>query len=125
MTMRRWVDWVNVILGLWLISSPWLLAAVVSNTPADWNAWSVGAALVTFAFFAMHKSAVWRDAVGLTLGAWLIASPWILGFASAPSAAANAVILGILVVGYAIWAMRVDMTSAELPHSRAYRPKLT
>ena len=101
----------NVILGLWLIASPWLLAVAASDTSADWNAWGVGAAIVAFAFFAMYRSAVWCDAVGLTLGAWLIASPWMLGFASDPSVAANAVVLGTLVIGYAIWAMRIDAIS--------------
>ena len=113
MTMRRWVDWVNVGLGVWLIALPWLLTATVGDTPADWSSWSVGAAIVTVAFFAMYKSAVWGDAVGVTLGLWLIASPWMLGFASASAPAANAVIIGILVICYALWAMRIDMTSVD------------
>ena len=97
MTMRRWVDWVNVGLGVWLIASPWLLTAAAADTAADWSAWSVGVAIVTVAFFAMYKSAVWGDALGVMLGVWLIASPWMLGFASASALAANGVVLGMLV----------------------------
>lgn len=114
MTMRRWVDWVNVGLGVWLIVSPWLLTAAAGYTPADWSSWSVGAAIVTVAFFAMYKSAVWGDAVGVMLGAWLIASPWLLGFASASASAANAVIIGMLVICYALWAMRIDMIARDV-----------
>jgi hypothetical protein len=68
---------------------------------------------VTLALFAMFKPAVWGDAVGVVLGTWLIASPWILGFGSVSAAAANTVIIGLLVISYALWAMRIDITSGD------------
>lgn len=117
MTMRRWVDWVSVLLGGWLIASPWLLTTTAGDRHANWSSWSVGAAIVTVAFFAMYKPAVWCGAVGAMLGAWLIASPWMLGFAGASAAATNAVIIGLLVIGYALWAMRIDAGSRR-SHSR-------
>ena len=63
MTTRRWVDWVNVILGMWLIASPWLLTVAAGDRPAGRSSWSVGVGIVTLAFFAMYKPAVWGDAV--------------------------------------------------------------
>lgn len=111
MTMRRWVDWVNVIIGVWLFASPWLLTVVAGAEPAAWSSWSVGAGIVTLALFSMYKPAVWRDTVGIILGAWLMASPWLLGFDSARAAALNAVVVGLLVIGYALWAMHIDTTS--------------
>jgi SPW repeat len=111
MTTRRWVDWVNVMLGVWLIASPWLLTVAAGDRPAAWSAWSVGAGIVTLAIFAMRKPAIWGDALGVMLGAWLMGSPWMLELASASVAAANAVIIGLLVIGYALWAMRIDITS--------------
>jgi hypothetical protein len=119
MTTRRWVDWVNVILGVWLIASPWLLTVAVGDRPAGWSSWSVGAGIVTLAFFAMYKPAVWGDAVGVMFGTWLIASPWMFGFASASAAATNAVIIGLLVIAYALWAMRIDITSGVAGHAPA------
>lgn len=124
MTMRGWVDWVNVGLGVWLIASPWLITAAAGDTAADWSSWIVGAAVVTVAFFAMYKSAIWGDAVGVMLGAWLIASPWMLGFASASAPAANAVIIGMLVICYALWAMRIDTTSGDGATYEAYQRRL-
>lgn len=121
MTMRRWVDWVNVGLGVWLIASPWLLTAAAADTAADRSSWCVGAVIVTVAFSAMYKFAVWGDAVGVMLGAWSIASPWMLGFASASASAANAVIIGMLVICYALWAMRIDMTSRDGAAYEAYQ----
>lgn len=113
MTTRRWVDWVNVILGVWLIASPWLLTSTAGGEPNAWSSWGVGAGIVTLAVFAMYKPAVWGDSVGIILGAWLMASPWLLGFNSDPVAATNAVVIGALVIGYALWAMRIDITSQD------------
>jgi hypothetical protein len=123
MTMRRWVDWINVILGVWLIASPWLLTVAARDTPAAWSLWSAGASIVTIAFFAMYKPAIWGDAVGVMLGAWLMASPWMLGFASASAATTNAVIIGLLVMGYAVWAMRIDITSAHAAAHGVHQPR--
>lgn len=113
MTTRRWVDWVNVIFGVWLIASPWLLTVAGDDQPGAWNSWIVGAGIVSLAFFAMYKPAVWGDTIGILLGAWLLVSPWMLGLAAAPAVAMNAVIIGVLVICYALWAMRIDVTSAE------------
>lgn len=124
MTTRRWVGWVNVILGGWLSASPWLFTVTASDGPAAWSSWGVGAGIVTLALFAIYKPAIWGDAAGVLFGAWLIASPWMLGFASASAAAANAVIIGLLVIGYALWAMRIDIISGDGAAYDAYQPQL-
>jgi len=113
MTTRRWVDWVNVMFGVWLIASPWFLTVAGDDEPGAWSAWIVGTGIVSLAFFAMYKPAVWGDAIGIMAGAWLLASPWMLGFAAAPAAAMNAVIIGVLVICYALWAMRIDITFGD------------
>jgi len=82
-------------------------------TMLAWSAWIVGTGIVSLAFFAMYKPAVWGDAIGIMAGAWLLASPWMLGFAAAPAAAMNAVIIGVLVICYALWAMRIDITFGD------------
>ena len=100
-------------LGVWLLTSPWLLSMAAGNTPAARSAWGVGTAIVALSLFAMYKHAVWGDALGVMFGTWLIASPWVLGFAGASVAAANVVIVGVLVVGYAIWAMRINISTGD------------
>jgi len=113
MTMRHWVDWINVMFGVWLITSPWFLTVAGDDQPAAWSSWIVGVGIVSLAFFAMYKPAGWGDSVGIILGAWLLASPWMLGFAGAPAAAMNAVIIGVLVIGYAFWAMHINITFGD------------
>jgi hypothetical protein len=71
----------------------------------------------------MHKPAVWGSVIGFLLGMGLIASPWIFELSALSSAATNAMIVGTLVIGYAIWAMRIDLTTVgtvtmrEINHS--------
>lgn len=64
--------------------------------------------MVTLAVFAMYKPSVSGDAIGVIFGMWLVTSAWMLGFAEWPAAATNGVIVGLLVIGYALWAMRID-----------------
>jgi hypothetical protein len=105
---RRWLDWVIVILGFWLIASPRVFTLAADDGPAAWSSRIVGAGLLALAAFSMYKPAVWVESVGAVLGVWLIASPWILETTHVSSAAANVVIVGLLVIGYAIWAFRID-----------------
>ena len=47
----------------------------------------------------------WQEWVSLVAGAWLFASPWILGFTGVAVAAWSAYILGAAVVVAASWAL--------------------
>lgn len=42
----------------------------------------------------MFKTLQWEDWAGIALGAWLIVSPWILGYAEHSAATVNSVLLG-------------------------------
>ncbi|BCP65887.1 SPW repeat protein [Thermus thermophilus] len=39
--MRKWQDWANLVLGLWLVLSPWILG-FSGTSSATWNAVIVG-----------------------------------------------------------------------------------
>jgi len=110
-SMRRSVSWANVVLGVWVTATPWLFYVTESNGAANWSSWSVGAVLVTLAILTMRKPVLWTNAIGVALGIWLIASPWVLGFGAAT--AANAVIVGLLVAGYSLWATRLDLARTQ------------
>jgi hypothetical protein len=47
---------------------------------------------------------VWEEWVNAALAAWLIVSPYVLGFSGVVSAFWNQLIVGVLVGGFAIWA---------------------
>lgn len=107
MKPTRWQDWLNLILGAWLIVSPWALGFADAQ-PAAGTTWLLGAAIAIFAGTAVYMPKAWEEAVSIVLGLCLLASPWVMGFADQSTATANAVVLGVLVVAFALWAMLQD-----------------
>lgn len=104
----QWKDDANLVLGLWLIGSPWALGFAAQQTVA-WNAWAVGAGIAVAALAALIAFQKWEEWVNALLGAWLIASPYVLGFAAQTPLAWNNFIVGALVAVLAIWtAMTTD-----------------
>jgi len=108
-----WAHWVNVGLGLWLVTAPPLLGysdpmMVASDVVA-------GAAIVVFAFLSMSWRLWQARWITATLGIWVMAAPLVFW---APSAAAyvNGTLVGMLVTGLAA-AIRpspgVSATAAE------------
>jgi len=117
--MRRWQDWGNLVLAVWLFFSPWILnfavgaaagvevggnvaagAAVPVRGPvasAAWDAWILGVVIAIIAIVAMVRAAPWQMWATLVLGIWLFIVPWILGFSGVASAAWDHWIVGILV----------------------------
>ncbi|GGM95528.1 hypothetical protein GCM10007092_06270 [Thermus composti] len=99
--MTRWQDWANLVLGVWLILSPWLLG--YSGTPAAlWNAVLIGIVVGFMALLHLRGGPMWEEWLNVLLGVWLILSPWILGFSGMANATWNAVIVGLLVGALAL-----------------------
>jgi hypothetical protein len=105
---QRWQDRVNLILGVWLFFSPFLLAYDASfRAPSSWNAYLVGIGVVVFATEALGRFRLWREWINFGLGAWLLVAPWVLAF-DEPAAVWNQLIIGVLVAANALWAMRAS-----------------
>jgi SPW repeat-containing protein len=88
-------NWVNVILGIWVAISPFVLGFTHLEA-AKWNDVAVGLAVLLSAFG--HGPARGTSVLNILLGAWLIASPFVLAFATAPTPLWNNIILGIVIV---------------------------
>jgi len=116
MTTRRWQDWVNLVLGVWLFVSPWVLG--YADTTAAWNAYVLGAAIVVFAAIAASVPHAWEELVNAVLGVWLVISPFVLGFSGQTTVAYHTIIMGLLVAGFAIWAMFRDEAVQKYWHRR-------
>lgn len=59
----------------------------------------------------------WQDPVNAVLGAWLILSPWALGFSGSTPAMANFAIVGILLLATALGAIFVPRAWEEWTES--------
>ena len=98
----QWQDATNIVLGVWLALSPWFLGYAGQATPA-WNAHVIGVIIAVAALAALFAFQQWEEWVNAALGTWLIASPYLLGFAGLSSALWNQVVVGFLVAALAIW----------------------
>jgi uncharacterized membrane protein len=99
----QWKDLGNLLLGLWLVVSPWVLS-FAGDANAATNAWVTGgliAILAAAALIAFHK---WEEWINALLALWLIASPFVLGLTANMTVVWNLIIVGVLVAILAIWA---------------------
>jgi hypothetical protein len=93
---KRWQIWVTSILGIWLLASPWVLG-YTALTDAAWEAYLLGPAFTVTAVLALLRPRVWQGWVGVTLGIWLLLSPWLLAFSSFEFPTWNMVGVGMVV----------------------------
>jgi hypothetical protein len=90
-------NWATVLLGAYLSIAPWIFGTS-GDEASSANAWIVGACIVA----AMLRVPIVygpqaTEPIKFALGAWLLASPFALGFAGS-SAAWNAWIVGTLIL---------------------------
>jgi hypothetical protein len=112
---RTGQDWINLVLAVLLFISPWIMGYVADTMPA-WNAWVVGIVLAILSIATLSAFAEWEEWINLVLGVWLVISPWVLGFAADTNAMWTQLVLGVLVVLAAAWAVWGHRHS---PHAHA------
>ena len=98
----QWKDACSLALGVWLAISPWVLG-YASEIAAAWNAHAVGVIIAVAAGAALVAFQKWEEWVNAALAAWLIVSPYLLGFGGSAYALWNQTIVGLLVGVLAIW----------------------
>lgn len=104
---------INILLGIWLIISTFVLV-VFNNLPyARWNNVIVGILVALFGLARLSSSAppFWSWA-NLVLGIWLIISPFVLGFSHVVGAMSHNVIVGII-VGILAWSKALAPVTAR------------
>jgi hypothetical protein len=91
-------SWVNIVLGIWVIISPFILGVHASS--AVWSNVVAGALVGILAIirWSMHQTG-WSW-LNLILGAWLVISPFVLFLSG--GAMWNNVILGIIIAAFAL-----------------------
>ncbi len=106
-TRQRWQDLLGFMAGLWMFLSPQLMD-YRHLTAAAWSAYVIGGMLVVAAFVSFFRPTMWEEMLAIVLGAWSIVSPFALGFAADMGVALNAVLVGVLVIGLALWGLVED-----------------
>jgi hypothetical protein len=83
---------------------------------AAWTTSVLGAAVVVFAGTAAYVPKAWEEVITILLRVALLISPWMFGFVTQSVAISNAVIVGVLVGAFGLWAILAD--PALLEHLR-------
>jgi hypothetical protein len=106
---NRWQDWANLVLGVWLFLSPWILGFAARGEPtatvttAASNAWIFGVIIAVLSIAALARAQPWEEWINLLCGIWLVISPWVLGYSANMTPLWNALIVGVLVFIMAVW----------------------
>jgi len=95
-------DWANLALAVLLFISPWVLGFSTERTPSL-NAWISAIVIGALALGAIGAFREWEEWVSLLAGIWVVASPWVLGFAAITFAMWVHVAIGLLVAAAAAW----------------------
>ena len=110
---------VNVVLGIWLVGSPWVFG--FSGRAPVLNSVFVGALIAMLGVVrlaALHESAG-VSGINLLLGFWIIVSPWASGYVANKGAVANNIMVGVLVIAFAVWSARATVTETKQRPARA------
>lgn len=113
--VKYWQDPVNAVIAVCLILSPWVLG-YAGEMSALINAMLAGAILLAVALGAMFMPRAWEEWSEAVVGLWLIASPWIVGFAAHPEARNAALVAGIVILVLALWALAAEKDYRPWPH---------
>ena len=99
-THRTWQDGMGLLFGMTIGLSPYV-AAEVSNIPAVLNAAFSGLAILIIAQLELVRLRRWEEALELMLGLWVVASPFVFGYAGSGGLRAAHWILGgcVAVIG--------------------------
>ena len=93
-------DWINVVLGIWLVMSPFALG-FSRDTAALWNNVCVGAAVTALALVSERGTGALRGLI-MILAAWVFISPFLLGFSRTAFLWNNIVAAFLIISGAAI-----------------------
>jgi hypothetical protein len=101
------VVWVDVVLGLWLIASPWVLSNSLSQQIVVAEDFLPGIVLIATSLWILAiKLATlrvsWLQALS---GLWLIVGSFVFVFMRLPHAALNVLIVGVVVLAVYLEAM--------------------
>ena len=99
-TRAQGVGIINLMAGIWLIVSPFILGYPEGATT---NSVLVGIAVSALAIIRLTMSRdAWTGWLTAAMGLWLVIAPFIFGFTE-PAVLWNEIIVGVIVAGLSLW----------------------
>jgi hypothetical protein len=118
MRIQHWQDIASLLLGVWLVVSPFVLGFAGAAT---WITIILGLLVILFAVEGFAIPSYLEEWGELLLGLALLVAPWTVGYESV-SATVSSVVSGILVILFAAWELMTDRDSINWWHDRWHHP---
>lgn len=101
---RPWEDWAGMLLGVLIMVSPWfpLQAADIVDVERSHlilNCFVIGMLVLGLAQLEYVALQRWEEVASIVLGLWLMASPFVLGYAGDQALQLWHILLGAIVAG--------------------------
>lgn len=95
----KWVRWTNLVIGIWLMSAPWLLSYATRRATVEDTV--LGLALVVSALWSamLHETDIGPAAVNIVLALWILSAHYIIGYGPVDPVALTVDIATGLLVG--------------------------
>jgi hypothetical protein len=118
------LDLYNLLLAALLFASPWLFK--LSNGAAKMDLWAGGIVIAAISLAAIVAYANWEEWANVAVGLWLVASPWVLGFAHT-RAMHYSIGIGVVVAYFALLELWLQYEAAHFggPHQDSTPPPAT
>jgi hypothetical protein len=104
MRIRHWQDAASLVLGVWLVLSPFVLGFAVAAT---WITIALGLCVILFALEGFVIPSYLEEWAEILVGLALMAAPWAIGYET-NLATINSVASGLLVILFAVWELTTD-----------------
>ena len=105
--MKHWQDPVNVVLGAWLVLSPWILGFSGERVVMA-NAVIIGVLLIAASLGAIFVPMAWEEWTEAVLGLWMAASPWLLKYSAQLTVTTSAFLTGVIILALSLWVLMTD-----------------
>jgi len=95
---------INILLGIWLLVSPWVFGYQTAGSAAIWNSVIVGALIAILAAgnCFSHHTRTGLNWINVLLGLWTMISPLVYGYTVNTSGVGDNIALAILIAWFAI-----------------------
>lgn len=104
---KRWQDQLVLILGIWIIISPFVFSYPYGSGGAI-NAYCSGALMVILAAVSMAGTFPWAVGLNVLLSIWVIVCPWVVNDIPDTSFDANEISAGIVSIILLVWELQAN-----------------
>jgi hypothetical protein len=114
MRIRHWQDAASLLVGVWLVLSPFALGFAAAVT---WITILLGLGVILFALEGIVVPSYLEEWGEILLGLALLVAPWVVGYESV-SATVSSAASGLLVILFAAWELATDRDFITWWHDR-------